>query len=172
MDDFYRDVEIQEMEFRNRIDRAHYHLDSYVDYEYGSKKYIPKKSEQEMPENWVDAHLTEAVETLERLLGTRQDVNLVMEMAQQDYTSRPPIEPLEDRKRDHENLIMRFIALYESGERSNRIDDSMYASVEEMFEENSIPLQRDISLEGGEPTTYKQLIPEELISEDLSWYTQ
>ena len=93
MDDFYRDVELQEMEFRNGIDRAHYHLDSYVDYEYGSKKYILEESEHEMPEDWVDAHLAEVVEALKRLVGTRQDTDLVMEMAQQDYTSYPPTEP-------------------------------------------------------------------------------
>lgn len=171
MDDFYRDVEIQEMGFRKKIDRVHYHLDSYVDYEYGSRKYILEEFEQELPEDWVDAHLKEAVEILEGLVGARQDANFVMEMAQQDYTSHPPIEPLEDRKRDHEHLLMRFIALYQSGERSNRIDDSTYATVEEMFENNSISLQSEISLEGGESTTFKELIPEELISEDLSWYT-
>jgi len=172
VDDFYRDVELQEMEFRNGIDRAHYHLDSYVDYEYGSKKYILEESEHEMPEDWVDAHLAEVVEALKRLVGTRQDTDLVMEMAQQDYTSHPPTEPLEDQKRHHEDLIMRFIALYESGERSNRVEDERYASVEEMLEDNSIPLQREISLGCGKSTTYEQLIPEELISEDLIRHAQ
>ena len=67
---------------------------------------------------------------------------------------------------------MRFIALYESGERSNRVEDERYASVEEMLEDNSIPLQREISLGCGKSTTYEQLIPEELISEDLIRHAQ